>query len=251
MKIDVHAHIMAPDFASDEREILKAAESYGIDRIYVSALDGSVFYPNAEQVTSYNAAMYDFMRRYPKLVRGYCYVNPGNADVMDMLRRGYDEYGMSGVKLWVSHYCDAPEVFPVIEFCIEKDWPVLIHSFHKAVGQLPNETKGPNVAALAKRYPQAKLIMAHLGANCYHGIRAVQAYPNVMVDCSGTIFRRDDIDYTVEMLGARRVMLGTDLPQPGCFLTNYGQILEASLTPEERDLIVYKNAVRIFDGVEE
>ena len=250
MKIDVHAHLM-PDWHESERALLEGAERYGIDRYYVSALDGTVFFPNEEQIASYNAVMYDFMRREPDLIRGYCYVNPCNRDVFDVLRRGHDEYGMSGVKLWVACFCDDPRVYPIVEYCIENDWPILMHSFHKAVGQLPYETTGPHVAALAKRYPEAKLIMAHLGANCYHGIRAIEAYPNVMVDCSGTIFRRDDIDYTVERLGARRVMLGTDMPSPGCMLTNYGQLLEAELTTEERELIAWKNAVRIFDNVEE
>ncbi|MEG1752613.1 MAG: amidohydrolase family protein, partial [Christensenella sp.] len=239
MIIDVHAHIMTEDYERDKRDIREAISRYGIDRLYISAIDGAQFYPNVEQINSYNAEMHRFMREDETHIKGYCYVNPNNSNTLDVLKNGYENYGMSGVKLWVSNFCDDTEVFPVIEFCIERDWPVLIHSFHKAIGQLPHETTGPNVAALARRYPNAKLLMAHLGANCYHGIKAIKNCPNVMVDFSGSIFRRDDIDYTVEMLGADRIMFGTDLPQPGSFLSNLGRVMEAELSQEQRDKIMY------------
>lgn len=246
MIIDVHAHIMAADYEKDKQDILKAIVLYGIDRLYVSAIDGAVFNPGKEEIDAYNAEMYRFMQQCPEHIFGYCYVNPNHDNTLEVLKRGIDVYRMSGVKLWVSHYCDDSKVFPVIQFCIERSVPVLIHSFHKAVGQLPNETVGKNVAALARLYPQAKILMAHLGANCYNGIKAIKNCPNVMVDFSGSIFRRDDIDYTVEMLGSKRVMFGTDLPQPGSMLSNYGRVLEADLTEEQRDDIMYKNALAFF-----
>ena len=55
----------------------------------------------------------------------------------------------------------------------------LLHSFKKTVGQLEFETVGPHVADLASRYPEARLIMAHLDGNAYHGIKCIKEYKNV------------------------------------------------------------------------
>ena len=53
------------------------------------------------------------------------------------------------------------------------------------------------------------------------------------------------------MLGADRVLFGTDLPQPGNFLSNVGRVLEADLSDEQRNAIFWKNAVRIMgEGLE-
>lgn len=249
--VDVHAHLwLGPSLEQNEREILRAMDRYEIARVCVSTLEGERLRPDSDLIRRCNDATERFLKQ-DKRLRGYCYVNPGNPDVLEELKRGYDTPGMCGVKLWVSHYCSDPAVFPVVEFCVERGWPVLIHSFYKAVGQLPNETTGVHVAQLARRYPQAKLIMAHLGANCYDGIKAVRDCTNVMVDISGTICRRDDVDYTVECIGADRVLFGTDMPSPGNFLANVGRVLEADLTEEQREKIFWKNAVSLWgEGLE-
>ncbi len=81
---------------------------------------------------------------------------------------------MRGMKLWVSTFCDDPLVFPLAEQCAAYDIPVLVHAFHKSVGQLPYESVGENVANLAKRYPGVRFIMAHLGANGYRELKSVR-----------------------------------------------------------------------------
>jgi len=87
--------------------------------------------------------------------------------------------------------------------------------------------------------------MAHLGGNCYHGIKAVRDYPNVYVDTSGNLYRRDDIDYTAAQIGADRILFGTDMPG-GRYLINHGRIEEADLTREQRELIYFGNAIKLM-----
>ena len=111
-----------------------------------------------------------------------------------------------GVKLWMASLCDDPRVFPVVEQCIEYRAPILIHSFHKAVGQLPFETTGEHVANLARRYPQARILMAHLGGNAYHGLPAIRDCPNVWTDICSSIFRGDSLSYALELLGEDRIL---------------------------------------------
>lgn len=242
MIIDIHAHIWKGSYDKDKAEIVKACSLYGISKVYISGL--SSLNPDEEEIRELNHEVYKFMQEQPELIEGFCYVNPMHGKCLDDLKKGIEEYGMSGMKLWVATFCDDPRVFPLVEKCIYYRLPILLHSFHKAVGQLENESTGTNVANLARLYPEAKIIMAHLGANCYHGIKAIRNCKNVWVDISGSMFRRDDIDYTVKQIGADRILFGTDMPGP--YLTNLGRIEEADLTQEERDLIYYKNALKIL-----
>lgn len=242
MLIDIHAHIWKGNYARDKAEIVKACSLYGISKVYISGLNS--LNPDEEEIKELNHEVYKYMQEQPGLIEGFCYVNPLHKKCLDDLKKGIEEYRMSGMKLWVATFCDDPHVFPLIEKCIEYGIPILVHSFHKSVGQLDNESTGIHVANLARLYPEAKIIMAHLGANCYHGIKAIRNCDNVWVDISGSIFRRDDIEYTISQIGAERILFGTDMP--GSFLINLGRIEEAELTQEQRDLIYYKNALKIL-----
>ena len=243
MLIDIHAHIWKGAYRQNREDLLKAAVLYDITKIYVSGLGG--YYPDKEEIAELNFEVYKFMAERPDKIEGYCYVNPYNANSLDVLKNSIEEYGMSGMKLWVASFCDDPSVFPLVEKCIDYRMPILIHAFHKANNQLEFESLGTNVARLAERYPEARIIMAHLGGNCYNGIKPVRDYENVYVDISGSLFRRDELDYTVKQIGSERILFGTDMI--GSFLVNLGQVEEADLTHEQKAMILYGNALRIFD----
>ena len=153
---------------------------------------------------------------------------------------------MSGVKLWVATFCDDPLVNPVAEQCIRYGIPMLVHAFHKAVEQLEFESLGENVAKLARRYPELKMIMAHLGANCYREIPPIQDCMNVWTDFSGSLYQADDLAYTKKLLGADRLLFGSDMPGVS-FCTSWGKFMEADFTPEEREKVAWKNTVRLFE----
>ncbi len=244
MIIDVHAHVYLREYSQNVRDIVKACNLYGVSRVYISTIS-TMPYPTEDEVAKSNETTYEIMKEHPDLISGYCYINPRHEKSLDFLKKGIEDYGMSGMKLLVDAFCDDPVVFPLVEQCIDYGVPILVHSFIKAVGQGKEESVGTNVANLACRYPEAKIIMAHLGGNCYHGIRAIRDCANVWTDHSGSIFRRDDLDYAKEQLGAERILFGTDLPD--YMLDNIGQVEEADFTPEERELVFYKNALKVFD----
>ncbi|MGI6537999.1 MAG: amidohydrolase family protein [Caldicoprobacterales bacterium] len=253
MLIDIHTHIWGPPgsppcssetIESSKKDLIKAGEKYKIDRIYVSGLYSH--YPDEEEIAGLNWEVAKFIKEEPKLIGGFCYVNPAHSNAMDVLKKGIEEQNMEGMKLWVATFCDDERVFPLVEQCILYNIPILIHAFHKAVGQLEHESLAPNVANLARRYPEAKLIIAHLGGNAYYGIKPIRNCPNVWVDFSGSLFRRDDIDYTKKLIGADRIVFGTDMPGAS-FYNNLGQVEDGDLTEEEKEKIYYKNALRLLD----
>ena len=63
---------------------------------------------------------------------------------------------------------------------------------------------------------------------------------------SGPAVHGEELDYAVEMLGAERVLFGTDLPG-AAYITNYAQVMGAELTEEQRQLIFYKNAQKLLN----
>lgn len=243
MIIDIHAHLWAGACEENKAEILRTIERYSITKVYVSGLHG--YTPDPEQVAGINRKVAGFVRENPGSICGYVYISPEHDNAVEVLKRYIEEPGFVGVKLWVSTLCDDPCVNPVVEKAIDYGVPVLLHAFHKATGQLPNESVGINVRNLALRYPEAKLIMAHLGGNCYDGIPAIRDCENVWADISGSIFRADDLIYAVESIGADRILFGTDLP--GSFAVNYGEVLEANISEDEKNKILYKNTLVLFD----
>lgn len=243
MIADVHAHIMSFDVEEDVRKLLEVAERYGVNRYYFSCLDGSA-HPDEENVAFGNTMAAKCVREYPDLFHGYVHVNPRNKDALDVLKKGMQEQGLSGLKLLISVYCNDPLVFPLVEKMIEYDKPILIHSFVKAVNQLPFETTAEHVADLAKRYPEAKLIMAHLGGEPFHAIRKVAPYRNVWIDHSGTLVGSCDLQHTIDLVGVDRVLFGSDIPI--AFASSYGQVLEAKITQEEKEKILWKNTADLF-----
>ena len=243
MIIDMHAHLWADAAEKSKEDICKVCTQFNVSKVMVSSL-GSL-YPDEAEIDRMNKLTYQFMKEQPGLIEGYSYLNPRHKNTINQLKRCIEDYGMCGVKLWVATFCDDPLVNPIVEQCIEYKIPILLHAFHKAVNQLEFESLGQNVANLAQRYPEAKLIMAHLGANCQRELRPIQNHKNVSADFSGSISHSDDLSYAKKLLDADRLLFGSDMPGIN-FLVSYGQILEADFTEEEREKILSKNAIRLF-----
>lgn len=244
MTIDIHTHLMGADPDSQKILLMKAVERYQISKIFVSGLNLNPN-PTEEMIRVYNDKVAEFKSEHPEHVEGYSYISPELPSALYELQRGIEDQGMIGVKIWMSTLCDDPCINPIAEKMIDYGIPILIHSFYKAINQLPNETLGGHVANLARRYPELKIIMAHFGGCAYHGIPAIRDCKNVWVDNSGSIFRGDDMAYAIEMLGVDRILFGSDMP--GNYIVNLGQVLELPLSEEAKDKILYKNALKVFD----
>jgi hypothetical protein len=241
MIYDMHAHLWDGQYDKNKKQIMTICENYNVSKIFISSLKDGVERPTEEDITRLNNATWQFMREEPSTIRGWCYVNPANKNALSVLRHGIEDCGMSGMKLWIATFCDDPLVFPLAEYCAEHQVPILIHTFYKVVGQLKYESLGTNVANLARRYPELKILMAHYGASCLREIKPIVPYKNVRVDTSGSIYHRDDIDYLKKMIGVKRIIFGTDMPLIS-YLLVYGQIMEADLTQEEREAVFSGNA---------
>jgi predicted TIM-barrel fold metal-dependent hydrolase len=244
MLIDMHTHMWLGSAEKNKRMLENVRERYGVSRIMLSSL--GCFDPDENEIATLNDMTLAYMNEEPNFVSGYCYLNPRNANTLIELNRRLDQ-GMIGVKLWVATFCDDALVNPIVETCIRRGVPLLIHTFYKANGQLPYESLGENVAALARRYREAKLVMAHMGAACFRELEPIRLLENVSVDFSGSLAHADDLPYAVSLLTSKRVLFGTDGPLIG-FHVSYGQLLEANLTQDQYDDIAWRNAQTLFLG---
>lgn len=240
--LDMHTHLWLGRVNQCRDALLSAAETYNYLRVYVSTLGGGAL-PDEEQISECNTATADFIRDYPNLVRGWCYVNPRNGNSIDVIKRGIYEQRMTGVKLWIAALCDDPLVFPIAEFCIENNLPLLIHALDKTVGQCEFESVGMNVRSLALRYPELRIVMAHLGGNEYTGIRAISGCKNVTVDISGVIHRADTLEYAIERVGVKRLMYGTDMSGNAPFLSVVGRVKALGISEADKRRIFLDNAL--------
>ena len=244
---DAHVHFY-DDANADV--IVDAAERFGIGRLMVSCLGSPPmsYSPSIESCHESNGVVCRAMKRHPA-VTGYAYVNPcfeGRA--LAEFRARIEEDGFSGLKLWVACYCDDPRVFPLVEQAIDYAVPILIHTWSKAGGSLPNESEAPHVARLASRYPESKILMAHMSGDWLVRLRQIAPYPNVHVDTSGIDPETGQIERAVELLGAQRVIYGSDAPIRDLG-SQIAKVLGAEIDPETREQILWGNLERLLAGV--
>lgn len=244
--IDAHTHLKGSELSPI---VLEEGDRLGIKLFVCSSIAGYKYYPSASEVTRANDDLIEVIRKLPDRVAGYCYVNPRHREAaLQEFRRRIEDQGMIGLKLWVATLCDDPLVYPLIEQAISYRTPILIHAWRKTVGQQPYESTAVHVANLAKRYPEARIIMAHLAGKVESAVNLIEPYPNVYTDTSGTPIGGAEVQIAVKRLGARRVIFGSDL-HGADLASNIGKVLGAGLTAEEIDLVMGHNMERLLSEV--
>ncbi len=210
--------------------------------VLASDLQGG-YYPNEDEVAASNSSTLAYMATFPDRISGWCYINPSHRSAVDEFRRGLDA-GLIGLKLWVATRCSEAVTFPIIEAAIEADVPMLVHTWHKATGNLPDESYPMDMAEVARRYPEGKFLMAHFGGNWEFGLRAIADLPNVWADFSGTINEYGAYEMAVDLLGDTRVVFGSDLSAD--FWGNAGRVLQGGWTEETLDRIFRTNFIDLL-----
>lgn len=243
--IDMHVHLWEHSLARDENTLLAMLDRYDIAWLGVMPLWGG-HYPTPRQIRAGNAAAAKFCRIRPDRCKFFVTVNPRHSALaVEEIRRGVLDHGAVSAKVWVGARADEPCLFPVAEACIEHGLPLLLHAFHKKVGQLAHETDAQHVAILARRYPELKIVMAHLAGNHLWGCAHIADLPNVWSDFSGSYCETGTVENAVKTLGIERVLFGSDAPGAD-YLNNVAKVEEANLTDEQRRMILHDNAAALF-----
>lgn len=100
------------------------------------------------------------------------------------------------------------------------------------------------MASFTDRFPNMKLIIAHLSSENFVTAAAKSKLGNIYLDTSGGASNLNNIvEYGVHNLGADRILFGTDSYSAAFQL---GRIAWARISREDKKLILRDNAVRLF-----
>jgi predicted TIM-barrel fold metal-dependent hydrolase len=185
------------------------------------------------------------VREHPKRLRAYLVFNPHLADAsVREMNRAVEERDSPfvGFKLHgaVHQYPpDGPNYQPVFKFAHEHNLPVLFH----VVGTSPATVK--SVAGLADKYPNMRLILAHLYPGEAQISALVKDRPNLFVDTALSVAGYRQIERVAASAGAEKLLFGSD----AAFLNTGAQISKigfARIPEEEKIRIFGANARKIF-----
>lgn len=249
--IDVHTHPVFREHrpaAIGAEQLIRQARAHGIGHI-VALGDVLAFgrSPTARQIRLINAETAGLVRRQRGFATGLCYLNPtlGERAVRRELEWAL-ERGFRGIKLEIANNARDACMRPLMKEAERHGLVVLQHAWSMTkIRQRRFHTDPEDVALLARRFPDVRIIMAHLTGCGVRGVLAVKDCPNVSVDTSGAAPEAGIIEYAVDQLGADRIVYGSDAPIRD-FGVALARVTGSRLDAAARRKILHDNARALF-----
>lgn len=260
--IDCHCHIYPDKIAS------KAVESIGhfydipmtskgtLDDLKVAGTQAGITHyvvfsvaTTPHQVGSINKFIANTVQDHKGIMTGLGTLHPDSQNQSEDIEN-LIALGLKGVKLHPDIQgvkIDDPRCMEIYKLC-EGRLPILFHT-----GDYRYDFSNPTrVKAVLDAFPNLKVIGAHFGGWSIweRASEELHNYKNFMVDCSSSLYALDSKTAAelVRLYGAERVLFGTDYPmwRPDDELKRFYAM---NLTEEENELILHKNAEKLF-GIE-
>lgn len=206
----------------------------------------------------------DYVGNHPDTLIGFLCLDPTQNGWEREMRDGHEVLGLCGIKLlpmYAGFRPDDPILDPMWQYATEKRLPVLLHTGTTFVSQAPLECTLPrHVDAVAIRFPEVKIIMAHLG-HPYEGecIATFRKHPNVYADISALHYRPFQLYHSLMLVQEygvwNKVLFGTDYPFTTANATIDGlrelnQMLEGTKLPrlneEQIEQMIYRDSLAIL-----
>ena len=255
MIIDSHCHV----FFSDGKKINEI-----IDKVYYDmnlvGIDGACLIPSKaknysyanQEDTSYLAEIVNEIgEKHPETFFTLLPVNPIlPAEFLINIAQKYILNGsITGIKLLTEMNARDKRLEPLAEFLQGHDIPVLFHCWDKTVGKTTYESYPSDLVFFAKKFPSLRILVAHMTGCRFRGIQEFKAYSNILVDTSGSQPEDGYLQYALDTLGADRIIFGSDYSTTNNSrdnATQLGRIDSIDMISDERDKILYKNALKFF-----
>lgn len=253
LTIDVHSHAYRPQetiwgvIGQTYDEQVARMDRNGID-ISVSMATFKLTPDEQREETDYTA---EAIKKYPERLIGVAWITPlWGKRALEEARYALDQ-GLRGMKLYAhgqgNFPVDTPLLDPLIDFCEEVGWFVIVHT------DVDSKVNNPHLALrLAKRHPNVSFIFSHMGMNSdvTHFVPGwVQEAANVYLDTSDTPNLPQFVFKTPMSVIPDRMLFGTDAPtlSPEVELKKL-EIAEElyGLTKDEKRKILGLNAARLF-----
>jgi uncharacterized protein len=162
-----------------------------------------------------------YARAHAGQVIGFLSLDPTQPGWQDELREGHQRLKLKGVKLlpmYAGFAPNSPELDPLWEYCARHRLPVLLHAGATFVRQAPLACTLPRlVDDVAIRFPEMKIILAHLG-HPYEGecVVTIRKHPNVYADCAALHYRPFQLYHSLMLVQEYgvwdKLLFGSDYP---------------------------------------
>jgi hypothetical protein len=211
-----------------------------------------------------NDATATFVRAYPERLIGFMSIHPYDAGCLAEFERCRTDLGLRGVKL-AANYQNfdplEPRALAIYERAQKFGLPILFHQGTSPVREAPIRLAYPLLMdEIAIRYPDLKIIMAHMG----HPWQAetcvvIRKHPNVYADISGNFYRPfsfwEQLVKAAEWNVLHKLLLGSDYPittiaETIQALRQVNQIVEGTLLPrvpaETIEAMIQRNSLALL-----
>ena len=177
-------------------------------------------------------------------------IHPGTDDY----KRDIDficELGLPGIKLhpeYQQFYVDDPNMLKIYDYALSKGLIILFHAGYDPAYPPPIHSSPKQFAEVSKQMRGGIMVAAHLGGQRqWNEVEEYLVGTDMYMDTSMGMnyYPHDQFVRIVKNHGADKILFGSDSPW-----SRAGEEIEAlnslSLTQEEKDLILYKNAKRLL-----
>ena len=206
----------------------------------------------------------DYVGRHPESLIGFMCLDPTQPGWEREMREGREELGLRGIKLlpmYAGFRPDEARLDPMWRYASEHRLPVLLHTGTTFVAQAPLECTLPrHLDPVATRFPDVKIIMAHLG-HPYEGecIATFRKHENVYADVSALHYRPFQLYHSLMLVQEygvwHKVLFGTDFPfttvdESIAGLRKLNAMLEGTALPrlnaEQIEGLIYRDSLKLL-----
>ncbi len=209
MIIDMHSHAWQfPEhfderFRQQARDVARADRDLDLSVTYESyragaqTTDKTVVFGGKARLSGVwvdDAYVAEYVAAHPDRLIGFLSVDPTQDGWQEEMRYGHRELGLKGIKLlsmYAGFYPQDPRLDLLWQYASDNQLPVLLHTGTTFVAQAPIDCTLPrHLDPVATKYPDVKIVMAHL-SHPYEGecVAVIRKHPNVYTDVSALHYR--------------------------------------------------------------
>ena len=209
MIIDMHSHAWQfPEhfderFRQQARDVARADRDLDLSVTYESyragaqTTDKTVVFGGKARLSGVwvdDTYVAEYVAAHPDRLIGFLSVDPTQDGWQEEMRHGHRELGLKGIKLlsmYAGFYPHDPRLDPLWQYAGDNQLPVLLHTGTTFVAQAPIDCTLPrHLDPVATKYPDVKIVMAHL-SHPYEGecVAVIRKHPNVYTDVSALHYR--------------------------------------------------------------
>ena len=276
MIVDVHAHCwpsldcFSPSFQADARRMrVNAVNLVSRYEEYRAATAGeevvSVIFGGKARLTGVwidDADVAAYVARDPARMIGFMSLDPTQDGWEDEMREGHERFGFRGIKLlpmYAGFYPQDERLDPLWRYASKHNLPVLLHTGTTFVANAPIDCTLPrHLDPVAIRFPDVKIILAHLG-HPYEGetVAVIRKHANLYADVIALFYRPWQLFHSLMLVHEynvwEKLLFGTDYPVTTVAETIGGlrglcdvQIDRFSLPREQVERLIHRDALGLL-----